>query len=70
MNISKEDWVDWQSNPVTKAFMEAIQERVDDTKDLLANVAGIDSVQDGFYRGFIWGQREIQDFKMEFDEDV
>ena len=69
MQISKEDWIQWQSSEVTKAFFNAIQERINDTKDVLVGSAGLDSSSDNFYRGFIAGQNEITEFKIEFDEE-
>lgn len=68
--ISKEDFVDWKTNLVTKAFIEATQERVEDAKDILASTAGLNPDQDSFYRGFIQAYREIADFRIEdFDEN-
>lgn len=66
--ISKEDFRQWKSEPITEAFYEACLERVGETKDLLAQSAGLDQAQDNFYRGFIWAYREIFDFRIEEEE--
>lgn len=67
MDISKEDWLDWKSQRVTRAFFQAIQERIADTKDVLAVSAGLDEKADNFFRGFIAGQVEVSEFKIEFE---
>ena len=36
--ISKSDFDNWKSDPVTKAFFQAAQERVEEAKDVLSNV--------------------------------
>lgn len=59
------DFINWRSDPVTKAFFEAANQRVEDTKEILSTSAGIDKEQDTFYRGFIHAYREMQDFHME-----
>ena len=66
--ISKEDFRQWKSEPITEAFYEACLERVNETKELLAQSAGLDQAQDNFYRGFIWAYREIFDFRIEEEE--
>ncbi len=68
MVITKADFIDWKANHVTKAFFQAAEERVEDCKELLASQAGMDSIQDSFFRGFISAYREMQDFKVEDEE--
>lgn len=63
--ISKEEWQDWKTNTVTRAFYSACQERVEDSKDILASSAGLDSDNDNFMRGFINAYQEMQDFKVD-----
>lgn len=63
--VTKQEWVDWKSNPVTKAFMLAMVERVKDAKDILSVSAGLDPVSDNFYRGFIAAYTEAQDFHID-----
>ena len=65
--ITKEEWVDWKSSHVTKAFFQACQERVEDTKELLSSSAGLEPTTDNFYRGFIHAYKEIQDFTIDFE---
>ena len=63
--ISASDFIDWKSNPVTKAFFEACNIRVEDAKDELATSAGMNSAQDNLLRGLILAYREMQDFHIE-----
>lgn len=65
MVITKSDFSDWKSNPVTKAFFEAANLRVDDAKEILADSAGTNSEADNFIRGFIRAYREMQDFRLD-----
>jgi hypothetical protein len=65
MVITKDDFTDWRSNPVTKAFYSACIDRVEDAKDVLGSTAGVDPDQDNFYRGFIHAYREMFDFRVE-----
>ena len=65
MTISESDFLNWKSDPVTQAFFQACEERVEDAKEMLATSAGMDSVNDSVYRGFILAYREMQDFRIE-----
>lgn len=71
MLVTKSEWVDWTSNPVTKAFLEAAFIRREDAKEILAVSAGLDGDSDNFYRGFIAAYDEMKDFRIEdlIDED-
>lgn len=61
------DWKDWKENPVTKAFYAACQIRIEEAKDILGESAGLDSINDNFYRGFIRAYNEAIDFRFEED---
>ncbi len=67
MEITKDQFQQWENDQVTEAFMEAAKERVEDAKDILASQAGIDSTTDNFYRGFIAAYSEMQDFRVDFE---
>ena len=68
--ISKQEWSDWKINPVTKAFFQAAGMRVEDTKDILAQSAGMDQLADNFYRGFIAAYMEMREFRIDdLEED-
>lgn len=67
MNISKSEFMDWKSGLVTKAFFEAAQQRIEESKDILAATAGQDSANDSFLRGFIRAYYEMQDFRVDDD---
>jgi hypothetical protein len=63
--ILKEEFVDWKSDHVTKAFFEAALDRVDDAKEILGQSAGLDSDQDNYMRGFIAAYKEMLDFRVD-----
>jgi hypothetical protein len=63
--ITKQEWAVWKVNPVTKAFFQAANIRIEDAKDILAQSAGLDSISDNFYRGFIQAYIEMFDFRIE-----
>lgn len=63
--ITASDFIEWKSNPVTRAFFEACNERIEDAKDNLSISAGIDSVQDNLMRGIIYAYREMQEFRID-----
>ena len=65
MIISASDFIEWKSNPVTRAFFEACNERIEDAKDNLSISAGIDSTQDNLIRGIIYAYREMQEFRID-----
>lgn len=68
--VTKEEWIEWKNHPVTKAFYEAVEIRVEESKDLLSYSAGVDQAQDNYWRGFIGAYREMLEFKIEdIDED-
>lgn len=69
MSLTKDDWKNWKQEPVTRLFYSAVDERIEDAKETLANVAGQDQLQDSFYRGFIFAYREMLEFKFEEDDD-
>jgi hypothetical protein len=69
MIITKSDFDDWKKSAVTKAFFQAAEERVEDAKEILVAQAGLDGVNDNFYRGFCHAYREMMDFRVEFAEE-
>jgi len=68
-NITKEEWNDWKTHDITRAFYQACAFRVEDAKDILGASAGLDSDTDNFYRGFIAAYNEMREFKVEDVED-
>lgn len=68
--ISKSDFENWKLDPVTKAFFEAAEERIEDAKDILSTSAGVNPDEDNFFRGFIHAYREMQEFRVDFEEDL
>lgn len=68
--ITKSDFDNWKLDPVTKAFFQAAQERIEEAKDVLSVEAGLNPIQDNTLRGLIQAYREIQDFRVEDIEEV
>ena len=66
LELTKADFDDWKSHKVTKAFFQAAAERVDDCKEMLANSAGVDTLQDRFLVGMVQAYREMQEFRVDF----
>ncbi|MDE2000888.1 MAG: hypothetical protein KGI52_18400 [Burkholderiales bacterium] len=66
--LTRSDFENWKADPVTKAFFYACQERIEDAKNILANQAGINSVEDNLLRGFIRAYQEMQEFRVEDEE--
>jgi len=65
VKISKEEWVQWKDSIVTRGFFQAMNERIEDCKDILAVSAGLNPDEDNFYRGFIRAYSEALDFKID-----
>ena len=68
--ISKSDFDNWLSDPVTKAYYAAVQERIADATSFLVVQAGIDSKEDNFYRGFIRAYQEALQFRIDDLEET
>lgn len=69
--ISQTDFENWKADPVTKAFLFAAQERIEDAKNVLSVQAGFDPKEDNYMRGVIQAYREMQDFRIDdFEEGV
>lgn len=69
MTISKSEWTDWKQHNITRAYIQASFERIEESKEILANTAGQDPIQDSFMRGFIAAYREMLDFRVEDVQD-
>ena len=63
--LSRSDFENWKADPVTKLFLAAAQERIEDAKDVLSVQAGLDAQQDNYLRGLIQAYREVQDFRVD-----
>ncbi len=65
MDISREEFLDWKSQAVTKEVFKVIDERINDAKDELSASAGDDPVADRYLVGMIRAFRELQDINYE-----
>ena len=63
--ISSEDFYKWKVDPVTRAFFEAAEQRIEDAKEVLAFSAGNDAGYDRQIVGLIQAYREMQNFRTE-----
>lgn len=63
--INQSDFNEWKTQPVTRAFFLAAQERIDECKDLLSYSAGTDQAQDRLLVGLITAYREMMEFRVE-----
>lgn len=68
--VSQSDFLTWKSDPVTKAFLQAALERVEDAKDILSVQAGFNPNEDRYLCGLIQAYREMQDFRIEDIQEV
>lgn len=68
--ISKEEFIDWKQSEVTKAYYQAVDERIEDAKEVLSYEAGKSSDADSFMRGLIYGLREVKDFYVAEQEET
>lgn len=60
--ITASDFIEWKAHPVTKAFYQACEERVQEAMENLSVSAGLNSNEDNLLRGFIRAYREIPEF--------
>jgi hypothetical protein len=63
--VSKEEFLDWRANHVTKAVFGVLEQRIQDAKDILAATAGEDPVADRYLVGMIRGFSELQEVSYE-----
>ena len=63
--ISTQDFLTWKQDSVTQAFFQSVQYRIEDAKENLSTSAGLDSDSDNWFRGFIAGQRDVLDVRVE-----
>jgi len=68
--VNQSDFLTWKGDPVTKAFFQAAQERIEDAKDVLSVQAGINQNEDNYIRGLIQAYREVQDFRIDDIQEV
>lgn len=73
MTITTKDFIDWKSNPVTKAVFTHLKERITDVGTELTFEAGQDPARDRFKVGYIQAIRDTLEVSAEdakgFDND-
>lgn len=68
--ISYDDYVLWKNDPMTIAWFEACNQRVEEGKEQLAGQAGTDPIFDSYVRGMIAAYREMMTFTVEEMNEV
>lgn len=58
--MTKEQFDNWSNQPETEEFFEVVKLLIEDYKDRLSEVAGVDPMNDRFSAGIIHALREIQ----------
>lgn len=67
--MNQQDFVDWKRHPVTQAVMSQIQGRINDMKEMLADSAGINPLQDREYVGAIKAYRDFLEIQYEGESE-
>lgn len=63
--VSQAEFQEWRSHVVTKAFMQAANERIYDCVMAMSTQAGINPSEDNFMRGFVAAYRELESFRID-----
>jgi hypothetical protein len=67
--ITKQDFIDWKSHPVTKEVFSLISERIHQLQEELGGSAGADVRQDAIKVGAIQANRDILELSIDGQED-
>lgn len=67
--VTKESFRDWKSNPVTKAVMSTIEDRIRNIEVELGMSAGQEPLSDRFKSGAICGYRDLVNITFEETQD-
>lgn len=65
--MTKPEFVEWKSNPTTKAFFDSVQERIYNLQVELGFTAGADSIHDAKRSGAIQAFNDM--LNIDFDEE-
>ena len=66
-NVNKEQWIEHQNHPVTRALKQAIYERIEEAKDQIG--ASSDPDDDRFLKGMIWAFNEVLEAKLDLTDE-
>ena len=68
--MSKDDFIVWKNDPITKAFYISLNQRREDVKESLVAQAGIDSIDDAKKSGYCQALVDVFDTDfMELEEE-
>lgn len=65
----KAEFADWKSHPITKRVFEGLREQENLMKEMLAESAGIDSLEDRYRAGYIAALRDVFLVRLEDEEN-
>ena len=57
--MTRKDFVDWKSSPITKALFKALNDNIEGLKEELASSAGVDARTDAIKVGAIQAFRDV-----------
>ena len=57
--MTKEEFVDWKSNPVTREVIKSLNYKIDELSYLLSSSAGVNPIEDRFKAGAIAAYRDL-----------
>lgn len=64
--MTKEDFVDWKSNPVTKAFFAAIREKIEGLKtEMVGSALSGETVDSAVKAGAIIALEDVFEYRVE-----
>lgn len=63
--MTHDDFISWKNSPVTQVLFAMFHDRIEQTREVLGNAAGIDVLQDRFFVGYIKGLEEILNSRLE-----
>ena len=63
--MTKDEFLDWKTDPRTKEIFVSIERECYENAKLLAQVAGLNPLQDRFQVGYIKGMEAMLDIKYE-----
>ena len=65
MTINREQYIEWRDHPVTVAIKEAINLRIQESKDELSSPLS-DPDRDRFLKGMIWAFKEVLEVEPDY----
>ena len=67
--MTRNEFTEWVSSPITKEVFAGLKSRVDFLKDKLADTAGYDPLEDSMIRGYVKAFNDLLLTEYEGDEE-